>query len=180
MKKILIAFALTYSFSLFITNGAKAQTSDRAEVAKLNLEPAANLSSKPVPSENLSPVSDKTIKNFKKTVKFSANERWFKCDDGASLVKYEDQKGIRCRSDFDKKGNWTATTRYYSEKQLPKDVRAQVKSVYYDFTITTVEEITFANHLVYIIHMSDETTWLNIRICDGEMDEFQRFAKARP
>jgi len=179
MKKILIAFALTYSLSLFITNSTEAQTSDRAEVATLSIEKAAN-TSKPVSAENLSPVSDKTIKNFKKTVKFASNERWFKCDGGGSLVKYEDQKGIRCRSDFDKKGNWTATTRYYSEKELPKEVRAQVKSVYYDFVITTVEEITFPNHLVYIIHMNDETTWLNIRISDGEMDEYQKFAKGKP
>ena len=180
MKKILIAFALTYSLTFFIPNSAKAQTSDRAEVARLSIEPAANLSSKPVFADNLNPVSDKTFKSFKKAVKFSVNERWFKSDDGGSLVKYEDQKGIRCRSDFDKKGNWTATTRYYSEKELPKEVRSQVKSVYYDYTITTIEEITFSNHLVYIIHMHDETTWLNIRICDGEMDEFQKFAKARP
>jgi hypothetical protein len=70
-------------------------------------------------------------------------------------------------------------------KQLPVTIlknncpktRSQVKSVYYDYTITTVQEIIFPDHHVYLVNMEDETTILIIRICDGEMDVYKDLKK---
>ena len=61
---------------------------------------------------------------------------------------------------------------------MPRAVRAQVKSTYYDCTITQIEEIELpGGPVVYLVHMYDATTWKNVRIRDGEMDLVEEFDK---
>ena len=178
MKKLLIISAAVYFLTVIASYSGFTQSDIRADYAKLVLPDTGGFfkSNSPVKEDNLSGINARALKDFKKSYKFSTEERWFKTDEGGILVKFS-LNGIKNRADYDKKGNWIATTRYYTEKELPKDVRAQVKSVYYDFSITTVEEISFPEHLVYIIHMQDDTKWMNVRICDGEMDIMKEYLK---
>ncbi|MGI8952391.1 MAG: hypothetical protein ACR2FN_12510 [Chitinophagaceae bacterium] len=68
----------------------------------------------------------------------------------------------------------------YDETKLPHDVRAQVKSTYYDYAITTVDEVHYQGQIVYLVHMQDANTWKIIRVnSDGEMDVYQAFDKAK-
>jgi hypothetical protein len=178
MKKLLIISAVVYLFSVIASYSSYAQSSTGADYAK-NVVPDTGgffKSNSPVKEENLSTVNTRAMKDFKRSFISGSDEKWYRSIEGGFLVKFV-LNGIKNRADYDKKGNWIATTRYYTEKELPKDVRAQVKSVYYDFSISTVEEITFPEHLVYIIHMQDDTKWMNVRICDGEMDIMQEFFK---
>ena len=178
MKKLLIISAAVFFLAVIGNNECRAQSSIKADYPKYIFEDTeSHVNPKnPVPGVSLSLINNRAIKDFKKSFKSPSEESWYNLDDGGFLVKFN-LNGIKNRADYDKKGNWICTTRYYSEKELPKDVRAQVKSVYYDFSITTVEEITFPEHLVYIVHMQDETKWMNIRICDGEMDIMLEFLK---
>ena len=50
-------------------------------------------------------------------------------------------KGIYYRLDYDKKGNWLHTIKYYDVRKLPTEVRRLVVSTYLDYTITKIEEI---------------------------------------
>lgn len=178
MKKLLIISAAVYSLVVLASYSGLAQSGTKGDYAKLILPDTGGFfkSSSPVAEENLSTVNTRAMKDFKRSFKSSSDEKWYRSIEGGFLVKFV-LNGIKNRADYDKKGNWIASTRYYTEKELPKDVRAQVKSVYYDFTITTVEEITFPEHLVYIIHMQDDTKWMNVRICDGEMDIMKEYLK---
>ncbi|HEV3250281.1 MAG TPA: hypothetical protein VGZ71_04975, partial [Puia sp.] len=102
---------------------------------------------------------------------------WFTIADGfISYFKSEDD--ISDRVFYNKKGNWTFTVKSYNEGKLPRDIRAIVKSSYYDYTITLVEEVEGIDNLVYIIHMSDKTSIKNLRVTkDGEMDVLEEFTK---
>jgi hypothetical protein len=61
---------------------------------------------------------------------------------------------------------------------MSRDIRAQVKSTYYDYTITLVEEIEQINNpLVYLVHLADASTWKIVSVCDGEMETVQDFRK---
>jgi hypothetical protein len=73
------------------------------------------------------------------------------------------------REFFDKKGRHLYSISYYGEKELPAAVREQVKPVYYDYTILSVEEVKLADHSVYFINMEDETTLKTLRVDDDEM-----------
>ena len=106
----------------------------------------------------------------------SKNENWFHLEAG-SLAEFED-KGIHYRVLFDKKGNWLYTIKKYTEKELPKDVRAEVKSTYYDYAIGHVNEVNEAQLVVYLVHIENEQEWMTIRVAaDGEMEVVEQFAK---
>lgn len=175
MKKFLLSSAKTILLALALSTGALAQDPAKTDVAKLEASSAASKPAKTATGEDMSEINSRAIKDFKKSFKLPADEKWYKIETGF-IVKFI-QDGIQHRVDYDKKGHWIATTRYYSEKQLPKDVRSQVKSVYYDYTITCVQEFTFTGHHVYLVNMEDEKTILIIRISDGEMDVFKEYKK---
>jgi hypothetical protein len=52
-----------------------------------------------------------------------------------------------------------------------------VKSNYYDYTITVVQEITLHSQTIYLVHMQDETTWKVLKVADGEMSIIEDFNK---
>ena len=78
---------------------------------------------------------------------------------------------------YDLKGHWRFTISYYDEKKLPDEVRATVKSIYYDYNITRVEEIHVDDIIMYLVHMQDENTWKILKIADREMSIVEDFNK---
>jgi hypothetical protein len=62
---------------------------------------------------------------------------------------------------------------------LPKDVRALVRSTYYDYHITQADEILQHGNEepVYLVHLKDEKSWKNIMIKDGEIIEREEYGK---
>ena len=66
---------------------------------------------------------------------------------------------------------------YYDEKKLPPEVRAIGKSTYYDYSITRVDEIHVNSQIIYQVHMQDENTWKNIRVCDGSIEVVEDYNK---
>jgi len=74
------------------------------------------------------------------------------------------------RAFYDKKGRVRFTISYYSEKELPCEVRAVVKPEYYDYAILSVEEVKLNGKSIYLIDMQDSTTIKTVRVADGEME----------
>ncbi len=72
---------------------------------------------------------------------------------------------------YNRNGKLLYTIDYYGEKELPAAVRDQVKAVYYDFTIMTVEEVKQADKHIYFVDLEDATRLKKVRVCDGEMEE---------
>jgi hypothetical protein len=62
---------------------------------------------------------------------------------------------------------------------MPKDLRHIVKSTYYDYAINLVQEIERPNEsTVYLIQLTDKTALINLKVCDEEVEEVQRFKKS--
>ena len=111
----------------------------------------------------------KAVRSFKYTWQHVDNETWYKIPDGYRARFTED--GVLYLVTYNKKGKWLHTMRQYDETKLERDVRAQVKSVYYDYSILLIEEIEYSmKPLTYIIHMEDMASFKNIKICDREME----------
>jgi hypothetical protein len=112
----------------------------------------------------------KAVRSFKTTWQYVDNESWYKVPDGYRARFTQD--GVLYLITYNKRGNWLNTMRQYDETKLDREVRSEVKSVYYDYSIILVEEIELPmKPLTYIIHMEDKTSFLNIRICNREMEE---------
>ena len=55
----------------------------------------------------------------------------------------------------------------YGEDGLLRDIRAQIKSTYFDFAITLVEEVQTTDGIEYVVYLKDKST---IRILKVDMD----------
>lgn len=111
----------------------------------------------------------KAVRSFKNSWQYIDNESWYQVPDGFRARFTQD--GVLCLVTYNKKGNWLSTMRQYDETKLDKDVRSEVKSVYYDYNIILVEEIELPlKPLTYVIHLEDKDHFLNVRVCDREME----------
>lgn len=183
MKKTFLIFALGLIPVVALISNTYAQQSS---VRTLLIKDARNLLLIPcvdtaatgavnLNSAGLSAISTKALKNFDKSFKGASNVGWYKISDGFSafFIQNDNQN----RAYFDTKGNLAYTVTYYSGKKLPHDIRARVKSTYYDCEIPFVEEIHAGDQVVYIVHLEDETTWKKVKISDDGMELIEDFNK---
>ena len=184
MKKNLIACFTGMSLLLFMNMAANAQLSFvKTETSKTNPFNEATVT-KDV-SDNIEPgtVNHKAIKDFARSFK-NANEKWYQVEN--QFVAMFTLDDVSYQVAYDKKGNWLHTIRTYDETKLPRDIRHMVKSIYYDYDITQVQEVEMPYSIenpssapVYIIHLDGKTDFINLRVCDGEMDEWQKLNKSK-
>src|SRR5436190_21052275 len=125
-----------------------------------------------------SDVNSKAARDFGKSYKHVSDENWYVAPDAFCASFTADD--IKYRVDYDKKGHWLHTIRTYDENKLPRDIRHLVKSSYYDYDITFVQEIEKpSKNFTYIVHLEGKTTLINLRVYDGEMEEWQKFEKSK-
>jgi hypothetical protein len=120
-------------------------------------------------------IHSKAILSFKKIFPAATNERWFSVGDGF-MVKFIDD-GTMNRADFDRKGNWLHSIKYYGEEKLLPELRTQVKQLYFDYSITLVTEIYKRSDTAYIIQLETYTALKKIRICNGETELIEDYIK---
>ena len=121
-------------------------------------------------------ISAKAMKDFQNRFSKIADAKWYTISDG--FLSYFSVDGVTNRVYYDKKGRWQFNLKHYSEEKLPRDIRKVVKSTYFDYTITGIEEVESHDNLVYIVHLEDPTSIKNVRVSkDGEMDVMQEFTK---
>jgi hypothetical protein len=121
-------------------------------------------------------VNDRVVKKFTKQFAEATDVVWAKTNNG--FIARFTSNGIQSWAFLTKGGNCLSTMRYYTEKELPADVRNQVKSTYYDFSITSVKEVSCNKLTAYLVTIEDKATWKVIRIVDGEMDIFEEHQKS--
>jgi hypothetical protein len=189
MKKIFLAFAGGLFPVLAILNVAHAQNSKDTVIYAQNEKKASGIKNlNPLNSADaaangggaanniaadIKTISSKAIKNFKIEFGKADPVKWFKLSNG--FVAYCTVNSIQNKAYYDRKGNWLYSTRYYEEKDLPKDVRAIVRSTYYDYSISGIQEIHVDDKTVYLVYVKDETTWKTLRVCNGEMEVLATF-----
>jgi hypothetical protein len=118
----------------------------------------------------------KAEKSFNKDFA-GASPIWSESNDGytATFTK----NGIQSRVNYNKKGKWHSTIRYYGESELPQDVRHIVKSTYYDFSIFGVTEVSVEDKSAYIVVLEDSRNFIRVKVLDGEMTTLETLAKTK-
>ncbi|MFI5187139.1 MAG: hypothetical protein ACHQF0_10465 [Chitinophagales bacterium] len=183
MKKNLLTSFTGLSLLLVICIAANGQ------LASTNMQPSEDIvSSGKLLANSISVdrnnVNSKVVKNFVRSFNTVSNEKWFELQDG--FVALFSLDVIHYQVAYGKNGTWLYTIRTYDETKLPVDVRRLVKSTYYDYNITVIQEIerdpqTFerdSNTLTYLIHLEGKTNWITLKVCNGEMEESQKFNKS--
>src|ERR1051326_4039193 len=137
MKKILLTGFTGISLLLVICITASGQ------MANSDFQPSGDFISveKPAPTASIdrNNVNVRGVKNFVKSYKNVAGEKWFELKSGfVAMFGLDD---IDYQVAYDKKGNWLRTIRSYGEAKLSQDLRHTINSIYYDYDINRVQEI---------------------------------------
>src|ERR1700692_3553287 len=121
-------------------------------------------------------INTKALKDFSSRFENTSNAMWF--EDKNGFVSYFVKNGYGNRAYYDKKGHWQYSLLFYGEDKLPRDIRATVKSTYFDLAITLVEEVQTTEGMAYVVHLEDKTSIKILRVSkDGEMETMQDLTK---
>jgi len=180
MKKTILSLAALSISAVVLINCANAQTTNSnsgiADSKSMEISFAfGEVTLINSNSENLNAINTKAVRNFGKNYKTAITEKWYQVSNGY-LARFV-VNGNDNMAAYDLKGRWKFTISYYDEKKLPVEVRSAIKSTYYDYSITQVEEIHIEDKIIYFVHMQDDNTWKNVRICNGEMEVAEDFNK---
>jgi hypothetical protein len=120
--------------------------------------------------------NDRAIAKFGKFFPNASSESWTNTKNGFA-VRFT-SNNMQQLVFLTKHGNVIASIKYYSEKQLPSDVRMSVRYAYPDYSIKSAREINAANSIAYLITIEDATSWKTIRIVNGDMDVYEEYKKS--
>ena len=179
MKKIFLTFVTGFIPLLIFVSTAYSQNqkknfvitdADSFQMAHNDVAPPP-----PVPFNEAGVVNSRAIKFFNKEFKNAEAVKWHTLKDG--FVAYCTVNGIKNKVFYDKKGRWNGNIIFYNDKTMPRDIRAIVKSTYYDYRINLAQEIHVADKIVYRVYLEDETSWKTVNIIEGEMTVIEDFKK---
>lgn len=122
---------------------------------------------------NLYKINFKAVRDFMTNYKKVYNEKWEILNDGymASFVL----NSVWKKNYYNKNGDWLYMIDQYDETKLPQAVRASVKSIYYDYAITIVQEVNAKRRdqePSYFIHIKYNNVFKTIKISNDKMEEF--------
>ena len=121
--------------------------------------------------------NSKAVRDFQARFQKVENAQWFSNQNG--FMSYFIKNGYGNKVFYDRKGHWQFSLILYSEDQLPVDLRASVKSRYFDLAITLIEEVQTNEGMVYIVHLEDKSNIKILRLSkDAEMEILQEMTKA--
>lgn len=139
-----------------------------------------NLQSLHMSTLPINKVHVRAMRDFLKRENNAVNADWNVVENGY-VVKYTGKNNSKCKTAYNCRGEFVYTIRQYYENVMPRDVRGMVKSEYYDYTITLVNEIEERmKPLVYIVHLEDSTTLKNVRVCERDMEVLEEYKKTWP
>lgn len=124
----------------------------------------------------LNNVHMRAVRDFVSRNENATDVAWFSLKDGFIVRFVADS--IYARSAYRKNGIWVYTIRQYEEAKMLKAIRHIVKSTYYDYSITLVEQIELPDEPVkYLVHLQDAVSWKNVLVSNGQLELIEHRTK---
>ena len=169
MKNVIVTTSLAV---MLITGSVTAQQASRPMVTE-------NVQSLQMNTRNINRIHVKAMRDFLRRDKTTSNVDWMVVETGY-VAKYADANNSKCRTVYNNRGEFVYTIKQYYESKMPREIRGIVKSEYYDFNITLVDEIEETRRpRVYIVHLEDATTLKNVRVSEREMEVIEEYRKSQ-
>ncbi|WP_133159370.1 hypothetical protein [Solitalea longa] len=161
MKKLVISLTGGLFFYLSLINSSNAQV----------ILPEVTVTG----SNSYITLNEKLYKTFNHIFKEASDIKWYGVDKNfvAKFMMNEQKNQVA----FTKNGTMIYHLTYGFEKNLPKDVRAQVKRRYFDYTIMSVVNLKQDNRNIWLINLHDAVNIIGLRVEDGSMDEMEKYFK---
>jgi hypothetical protein len=183
MKKILFAFAIGFAFSIAAGNNINAQNSQK------NIEPDKKLNFMPsihnlgmlqnhdltgVILLNRNEINISAVRDFVNRFDEVENALWFAIPKGG-YEAYFVQDGYGDRVIYDKSGGWEMSLIIYDEDKCPRDIRAAIKSSFFDFNIILVEEVHNREGIDFIFYLRDKSIIQIVSVKENEVEVLNTF-----
>ncbi|MEP6951299.1 MAG: hypothetical protein ABI863_18565 [Ginsengibacter sp.] len=113
----------------------------------------------------------KAVREFITHFADAKNVRWQKANDGEFIADFT-KDSIKTMVWYDRRGLWNCTLRKYCESKMPAEVRAMVKSTFFDHAIIEINEIKLAQdreNIIYSILIKNTDNFKILRIYNEEM-----------
>jgi hypothetical protein len=166
MKKLLIATGITI---VVLTGCAYSQQSGH---------PLATANVKAMKPKNnyLNDINVRAMRDFVSRYGDVDDVKWHNSNGNHIAVFWRDS--VQHRVAYSTHGDLSFIMKYYEEKQMARNIRAIIKSTYYDYNIYIIQEIETPDHpTVYIVNLQGETDWKKVKLCQGEMEVIEEFKR---
>jgi hypothetical protein len=167
MKKFLI---ITCTALIVLTGCAyPRQTNNALAAGKIRAVPK---------NQYLNDIHIRAVRDFVSRFGDISDVIWHRSDKHYIAVFIKDS--VQTRVIYNLSGNMEYTMKYYEEPKMRRDIRALVKSTYYDYKIFIIQEIQKADDQpVYIVNLQGDTEWMKVKVYNGEMEVMEKFKKGR-
>jgi len=165
----MVFIGLLVSFGAFSQNGDTLLIADTLYNGRLDTLPTVVIT-------RGSTVNQKISKAFDKDFKGAVNARWFEINK-RYLVKFisQDQRNTAL---YNKRGSLIYHIAYGTEKNLPVNVRNQIKAQYPKASITNVIYVNQDNRRIWVVNLEEGRELVLTRFEDDQLDEVERIKSA--
>jgi hypothetical protein len=75
------------------------------------------------------------------------------------------------RAAFNRRADFIYSISAYRQETLPADILYKVKETYFKKNIVSVIEVNISGKIAYMVNLEDKTSWLKIKVLNGEITE---------
>jgi hypothetical protein len=175
MKRTILSIAVFLMIAS--SNNSSAQSSNDVALNLSGLITALSPDSKLKTSEaKATEVKVRSMRDFHRSYKNVPAVRWFNSESGQFASFYSNETHTRVV--YDSKGRRVYTMISYTEGKLDRNVRALVKSTYYDAAIIGVHQFEISSKTIYVIKMLDQQSRvITLKVCEGKIEDMTAHAK---
>lgn len=120
-------------------------------------------------------INRKALRDFYRSYGEVTDARWTKTDNGYA-VKFK-KDGMSTVVFYTGRGAVDCIINYYSGEKLPENVRAIVRTTFYDYTISQVAEVHKNGVVAHVIKIEDKKTIKTIKVINGEYEVTEELTK---
>lgn len=126
-------------------------------------------------AKKLGEVNSKILRSFYKSYGEQPDATWSKTDNGFAVSFKNDD--VKTNVYYKNNGSEEYKINYYSEDQMPADIRHIIKSNFYDYAITQVSEVHKNNSLGYYVKVEDKYSIKTVRVMNEEWEVTETLVK---
>src|SRR5436190_21890734 len=86
--------------------------------------------------------------------------------------------GRQAMTAYNKKGKWVYTIQQYSTDNLDKNIIDRVRSVYYEYGVTSIQKVEQPGmDAIYVVHLENTKSIKVVRLTSDNIEVVQEFTK---
>jgi hypothetical protein len=180
---LLVRMLLAATSTLFFSSVHPQLSAERVSGSEKQTQPAktsvSSADADNMARASLKSINTKMFSHFSRNFKDASNIRITTAGENThvSFRKNGELNGVQ----YNRKGKWLYSIRYFNESGLSAQLKANVESNYPGYLVYGfAQEIKVLDKTALLVMIENKTSWKRIRIVDDVMDIFEEYNKPAP